>query len=165
MATLIKKISVATVIGNSKIVRDSADGAIMRVYGVVRGIQKGVKLDQDTQGNPISRPWTALTGSFQAVNIATGEIFASAKVFLPDVAGELVINAFEQAQEGDNPGNPGASIKFAFDIKKITSEKSVTGYEYAAVSLIEAAASDPLSEMATTLPAPATLAQIEAPKK
>jgi len=160
MATLVKKLSVATVVGKPSVVRALPDGAIFRAFGIMRGIQRGVKIDQDAAGNPVSRPWVAFIGSFQGTNLSTGEIFASAKMFLPEVASNLVEQAFISAQEGDNPVE---SMKFAFDIKKVSDETSATGYVYSAVSLIETKESDPLNEMAAGLPPAQMIAQLPAP--
>ena len=81
-------------------------------------------------------------------------------MFLPEVASNLVEQAFISAQEGDNPVE---SMKFAFDIKKVSDETSATGYVYSAVSLIETKESDPLNEMAAGLPPAQMIAQLPAP--
>jgi hypothetical protein len=141
MATVIKKISVKTVIGGPAKIRSLHDGPIMRVFGMMRGTQSG-------EGE--NGPWIALIGNFQAINMETGEIFAAAKCFLPGAAGDIVVEAWNNSQDGENPAE---NMKFAFDIKKFTDDGSAVGYQYSAVPLIEASEADPLAEMARALPA------------
>ena len=154
-ATIVRKISTKTVIGGVAAMRAADEGAIMRVYGVMSGIQTGTTVRQDNQGNPIEDPWTAFIGQFQAVNLETGEMFASAKAFLPGAAGEMIEAAWKAGQDKEEPIS---NMKFAFDIVKKNNEASVTGYEYQARPLLETTASDPLLEMAEGLP------QLPAPK-
>jgi len=139
-ATIVKKIATKTVLGGPTNIRKMEDGPIMRIMGIMRGTQTG-------EGD--NGPWTAFIGNFQAVNLTTGEIFVAAKAFLPGAAGEMIEQAWNAAQEGENPAE---NLKFAFDIKKLTDDTSAVGYIYTAVPLVEAKEDDPLAALASTLP-------------
>lgn len=151
MATIVRKISTKTVVGTPSDIRNLPDGPIMRVMGVMRGVQTG-------EGD--NGPWVAFIGQFQAVNLKTGEIFGAAKCFLAGAASDIIESAWHASQEGDTPAQ---DMKFAFDIVKITNDTSAVGYEYQARPLIEAAETDPLLEMASSLPALPMIEAVEEP--
>lgn len=141
-----KKLSVAKVFGkvNAAVIAKAADGVlnIMRVMGSAIGIKDGVS----DYGE-----WTSLVGQFRAVNLQTGETYDSANLFLPDVAGELII---AQLKGG------ATAVDFAFDISAVLDETSQIGYTYRATPLVAAEEESPITRLEKklahlALPAPA----------
>lgn len=130
---LTKKLSVKSVVGNIKLmVRDGAikDGdQIMRVYGTASALATGTSDFGD---------WVGFKGNFKAINLITSEAFASGKLFLPDVAGDLL--------EGAVSGSDGA-VEFGFDIAIEYDDQSATGYIYTATPILEPAEDEALSRI------------------
>lgn len=119
MTILLRKISIKNVVGKQR--KPEKTRALMRVYGTATGVQTGYS-DQ------INREWSALTGSFEAINLETGEVFASPKAFIPDPVGSMLMAAVAQ--------NTGVGIDFAVEVSIKPTETSI-GYEYVVKSLIE----------------------------
>ena len=133
---VIKKISVKTCFGGKKEIFANIDSDILRVYGKARG----TKSDVSQYGT-----WTAFIGSFRAVNLVTGEEFASSKIFLPNQAEEMLLGVL-----GGND-----VVDFGFDIGVSENETSATGYEFTVKPLLQPKEEDdPLAQMAKMLPAP-----------
>ena len=133
---VIKKISIKTCFGGKKEIFGNLGNDVLRVYGKARGIKTG----QTQYGT-----WTAFIGSFRAVNLATGESFASSKIFLPNQAEEMLLGVL-----GDNE-----VVDFGFDIGVMENDASATGYEFTVKPLLQPKEEDdPLAEMAKMLPAP-----------
>lgn len=144
MSTMIKKLSVKAVCGDvKKFVRDNLSDetpsvACMRVVGIAHGMQTGSTDNGD---------WTAFKGGFEATNLISGETFAAGKLFLPEVAEDLVLTALS--------GDDVESVNLAFDIGVKINESSVTGYEYFATPLIKPSENDPLAQLKASLDLPA----------
>jgi len=138
---LIKKISVKTVCGNiKKMIASQPEGEeksvpVMRAYGTATRTQTG-------EGD--NGPWVAFVGQFKAVNLLDGVEYTSGKMFLPDVASDLLEGALGAAENNN--------VEFAFDIIAVPDEASATGYVYQAESLIEPEKDDTFSRMEKTLP-------------
>lgn len=147
---LIKKISIAKVIGNLKkmVAADeiTEPTPVMRVFGVATGVK---------EGNSDNGPWVAVTGQFKAINLLSGEESASGVCFMPDVAIDSVVGQLRQ--DGIN------AVEFGYDIICRPSEDSAVGYEYDAEPLIKPNEDDAVTrlEAAIAKNAPA----LEAPKK
>jgi hypothetical protein len=92
---------------------------IMRLTGMVIDIKRG-------QGD--NGPWVALLGEFTAVSRKTGEIFQSAKAFIPGAINDLI--AARMMQEGTR------AVEFAVDVS-IQWSKGSLGYEYINHTLIK----------------------------
>lgn len=120
-ATLLKKLSVATVYG--EISKDSESVAnsspIIRVFGIASGIRTG----QSNFGD-----WVAFTGDFGAINLESGEAFRGPQVFIPQPAQGMLEAALSKS---DN-------VEFAFEIGVKPSKKGSMGYEYTVRPIKEA---------------------------
>jgi len=157
---LAKKISVKTVCGRVRVPRyeegehkgDVIPDQIIPLMSVV-GFASGVKYGESDLG-----PWEALTGGFQAQNLATGAVFRSGVCFLPDVGHDMVAGQLK-SQDGNH------AVEFAFKISAKSDPEAATGYVYVAESLMDVAESDPVAmivgKIGNALPAPSTTPQIE----
>lgn len=101
------------------------------IYGVASGFKSG----EDNKG----QLWSAITGSFEGVNIETGDVYRSGKLFLPNGIQEVVEAALKGT--GDN-----GSIKFGLELRSVKASNPI-GYSYQAVPLVKPSADDPLAEM------------------
>ncbi len=122
-ATIVKKISVRSVVGGKRQLTDlaklSATGVttnIMRVIGSVQKIAEGI----GEYGE-----WCGFIGSYKATNLLDGQIFTSSKCFLPDLITNMLRSAFVDATN---------AINFALDIGIKSLED---GYEYVVTPLLE----------------------------
>lgn len=137
MATLIKKISVKTVMkARPEIPKEPGEvNYLMELLGIAGSIQNG----ETDKG-----PYVKFLGSFQAKNLKNGEVFRSGAAFMPDVAGNLVLGAL----------NSGAtSVEFGFKIGVVKDDQSATGYVYVAEPMFKAAENDPLELLVKKAPA------------
>jgi len=138
---LIKKLSVKTVCGNIKkmVAAEEIKGAtpIMRVFGTA---------SRAVVGESDNGPWVAFVGQFKAVNLLDGTEHQSGKLFLPDVASDLL--------EGAVSANEAGSVEFGFDILAVPDESSAVGYVYQANSLIKPAEDDTLLRLEQNLNPP-----------
>lgn len=115
---------------------------LMKVYGTARK----AKPDQSDLG-----PYVRFSGSFRAMNIATGEMFESGVMILPGIAQDLIMGAL------DSDG--AEAVDFGFIISVKYNAESVTKYEYDIQSLMSPSRDDPLERLAAqmglvALPAP-----------
>lgn len=142
---LVLKLSAKTVIGNVrnllprdelnddktvKVNRNGESVKLMRVIGQCTGMKTG-----ESQFGP----WIAFTGSFQAIKMETGEIFRSGKIFLPEVAEQLLAPLVMEAD--------GKAVEFAFDIEAKRDDSLAIGYIYEVTPLLEVAESDPMKAL------------------
>lgn len=133
-SVLVRKLSVKTVYGKvSRALTESVH--VMRAYGVATGTMAG-----ETDNGE----WTALLGKFKAINPKTGVESMSTKLFMPDVAQEIIVATLQNGAE---------AVEFALDIYADPDESSTTGYTYSAVPLTEDGADDALDRLAGALPA------------
>ena len=144
MSQLSKKISTAKVYGKVNIRKLPEFGAVVNLYSII-GVAIGTKTGTSDYGD-----WTSLVGQFEAVNCETGERFASANAFLPDVAQGLVL-----AQLAHPDTN---QVQFAFMIGAKTDENSPVGYSYTAKPILPPDAKDPLADLRKSV------LQLSAPK-
>lgn len=129
---IVKKLSIKGILGRKpKVPEDGKVNWLVQFIGVATGMKTG----SSNFGE-----WTALTGSFQGVNMETGDVMRSGMCFMPDVALNLITPALGQK---DTKG-----IEFAFNIGVKADEKSTIGYVYVAEPVLEASENDPL-EMLT----------------
>jgi hypothetical protein len=106
---------------------------IMRVYG---------QCDRIKLGNTSFGETVEFQGTFEAVNILTGEVNRSPRLFLPPTLTEMV--RAEVVAAGDK------GVQFAFDIG-IDSANNAHGFQYTITPLAAPAQNDPLAQMAATL--------------
>jgi len=82
--------------------------------------------------------YRALTGNFEARNVATGETFQSSILYLPGGIHEMLENGVKKLQTEFE------SVRFALDIRAVTAS-SPAGYSYEAVNMLKPAVTDPLT--------------------
>jgi len=148
MATkLVNKLSVKSAIGKIAVkeIPESGILPLMRLFGVA-----GKKL---STGNSTYGEWTAFNGQFRAINLRTGEIVESGKLFVPEVAENMLVAAL--AAEGVE------SVEFGFDIGVERAETTI-GYQYTVTTLQDAKQADPLAALAKQFDA-VPLPQLPAP--
>jgi hypothetical protein len=144
-ATLLKKISAKTVMGNVKeIAKGMKDGERKELFKLL-GVCKGVKTGESAYGE-----YTEFHGAFFAVNLLTDEEFEGAKAFLIDPWTGMLLTALE--------GNE--SVEFAITVSIIARDDLPMGYEYVGSPMVETRRADPLAALKqaaglATLPAPA----------
>lgn len=130
-ATLLKKLSVATVYGeiskDSEAVNNSSP--IIRVFGIASGIRTG----QSNFGD-----WVAFTGDFGAINLESGEAYRGPQVFIPQPAQGMLEAALSKSE----------NVEFAFEIGVKPSKKGSMGYEYTVRPIKEASDSDAFAALA-----------------
>jgi hypothetical protein len=151
-----KKISVKTVLGNIKdriptYVEDGKNPPtyLMRVVGMVTGIKTG----NSTYGD-----WVGYTGSFQATDLATGEIYRGIMLHVPAALDGVLRPVAEKA------ASEGQTVNVAVDIGAHAT-KSAVGYEYDVKPLIKMdVAADPLSLLVNEVNEAKPLPQLAAPK-
>lgn len=155
---IVGKLSVKTVVGsvptkdatipkveNGNVVTDKDGAAVM--ITVQRGIKQGLmrvygQCDSIKLGNTTFGETVEFKGTFEAVNILTGEVYRSSRLFLPPVLTEMVRN--EVVAAGDN------GVQFAFDIGA-DSANTPHGYQYTITPLSAPSQTDPLSQMKAAL--------------
>lgn len=118
------------------------DGSPKRLC-VIFGSADGIKTGEDNNG----RVWSALTGTFEGVNLKTNERFRSGKLFLPGGIHETVENAVKTLQE-----DSGSSVKFGLELRSVKASNPI-GYSYQAVPLVQVSQEDPLAELRTAIEA------------
>lgn len=130
-ATLLKKLSVATVFGEFDKNHDAVvnSSPIIRVFGIASGIRTG----QSNFGD-----WLAFTGDFGAINLETGEAYRGPQVFIPQPAQGMLEAALQKAE----------TVEFSFEIGLKPSKKGTLGFEYTVRPIKEAADSDAFTALA-----------------
>lgn len=119
--------------------RAAADGkkvALARVFGIATE----VKAKEDAKG----QIFEAISGTFEGVNLETGESFRSGLLFLPGGLHETVTAQLRQGP---------AAVKFSLEISAIPASNPI-GYSYSAKSLIPDIGQDALADLRQALPAP-----------
>ncbi len=137
----VKKLSIATVFGKidleALIKAPEQAQKCMRVIGRAVGVKEGMSSFGD---------WKALQGQFQATNLATGEVFEAATLFLPDVAMTPLLVAL--STEGSR------GVEFAIDVSVKYVKNGKPGgvpYEYTWEPLLPPDASDPIARLSARL--------------
>lgn len=129
---LISKISTATVCGKIK-VKELAERKtplkLMRVYGIAKKI---------ITGNTTFGDWMGFVGSFEAVNLATGESFASGKCFLPVNITNMLAGQFVEKVE---------TVRFGYEISARFNEANQCKYEYLVEELLKTAEENPIEQL------------------
>lgn len=118
----LKKMSIKTLRGKKISVKELPDDGsvlpLMRVAGVVTGTKTGMSDNGE---------WTALVGSFIAVNKENGRTFRSAKLFLPSELTEIYAG---RHGEGQGPFDIKADVGVRYD------EDSSVSYVYICEDLL-----------------------------
>ena len=103
--------------------------ALCHVFGVVRS----AKGSSTTFG-----PYIRFSGTFEAINLETGEQFHSGTLILPGIAESLLFGACGE--------HPEASVEFAFEIG-VKASNSPVKYDFTVKSLIDQRGADPLKAL------------------
>lgn len=153
MSTLIRKLTAKSVCG--KIEKPTKITRLFSVFGIATKTKTGSS-DYGT--------WTALVGRFEAINIATGEVFEAPQCFLPEPLNTMIAEALDEVEETeDDDGNVttervNKSLGFSVEIGIKPSDVPI-GYEYTTKENVKADVDDPLAALRETtqktLPAPA----------
>ncbi len=144
---LIKKLSAKIIMGetaiNQRLIIESGrkELDLFRVAGIA--------VDSKT-GESNFGQWVALIGKFQSLNLLTGEVMRAAKLFLPDVALEMIQG--EMAAQG--PEGRGIGFAFIIGVKLDEAANSAKGYVYYAKPVMAPAVDDPMEKLLSALPAP-----------
>lgn len=109
--------------------------AIAQIYGVAQRI----KIVEDKQRGDT---FEAITGTFEAVNLETGEIYQSGVLYLPAGIHDLVAAAVKNLDPEDRKG----AVKFKLEIGVVKSSNAA-GYSYEARSVVKASDVDPLADL------------------
>lgn len=143
-----------------------AEGQDMKRLCMIYGRADGVKMGEDQNG----KLWSALTGSFEGVNLTDGKMYRSGKLFLPSGIHETVENAVKELAGAEIKS--GVSITFAMEIRSVPATNPI-GYSYQAVNLMKIEKEDELDSLRRAIndhqkeriaAAAAQPAQIDAPK-
>lgn len=128
---MIRKISIATVIGKPTQDQAAAKTKLMRVVGYAKSSFKVQSPYGDAHG---------IMGEFVATNLITGEQTESTKMFLPDIAQEPLLQALD--------GESAESIAFGFDIGVEPATKDAKEkYIYYCEPLIERSVESPIKRL------------------
>jgi hypothetical protein len=127
---LTNKLSIKTIVGKidkKSLTEENQD--LCMIFGYAREIFTG---QHGTFGD-----YTGFKGAFQGINLKTSERFQAGKLFLPDMASNLL--------EGELAS--GNEVEFAFNIGVKADESSSVGYSYTVTPLIKPDKSDPLLQL------------------
>jgi hypothetical protein len=113
--------------------------ALYTVFGTAEGTETG----ETSYG-----PWLGFIGNFEAVRALDGQRLKSNRLILQEPAQSLLRDALVEQKKKD----PGASLSFAFNVGKRTSQRWVdtnegSSYEYTIESIINVVKHDPLAAM------------------
>ncbi len=95
----------------------------------VVGVATAPKPYKIKEGDRAGETAYGLMGQFEGTNSHTGETINSAVCFLPEYAADMVLGALASSDDV-------MSVKIAFDIYAIYSEKSATSYEFGVRDLL-----------------------------
>jgi hypothetical protein len=137
--SIIAKITMATIGCNPSAVKTLPDAELQngelplaRIYGKL----SDVRYQDDKAKGQI---YTYFVGNFEAINMQTGEVLKSGKLFLPKGISEMVEDSTKKARAIDS----NASIAFAFEVRSIKAQNPI-GYSYKVLSLKPPEAEDEL---------------------
>lgn len=137
--TIVAKLSVKTMGCNAAAVKGMPEGQkaeLCRIYGMVMDVEQ--KEDKFKEGAFV----TKFQGTFEGINLETGEIFRSGVLYLPAGISETMEAAFKQIQLQDKT----AQVQFAFEIRSVKAGNPI-GYSYEAQAIRRPSKDDPLAEL------------------
>ena len=129
---LVKKISAKTIVGDVKRLCKDIDNAVVINLANFYGRASGFKTGSSDFGN-----WTAFTGSFEAVNLQTGEEFQARQMFLVEPLQGMLLDQLANSE----------SVDFACTLAVVVNDKLPTGYEYRVTPITEIKRSDELESL------------------
>lgn len=124
---------------------------VARFYGTV----SRVNFKNDKMGT--GQVYTEFVGNFEGVNLDTGDVLQSARLYLPDGACQALEN---QVTEVQGKKGKSALVQFAFEIRavKLPSTSKGIGYSYETAAILKPEQADPIAAMraavAAAAPAP-----------
>ncbi len=155
MSKILPKMSIKTLGANPKSAAVGANEAAKKVPMVrIMGIARGIKTAIGNNGDTVF----GLTGQFEGVNIATGEVAQSGVLYLPSGIQELI----QEPLEGIIAEDKNAAVTFAFDIFAV-SATNPAGYSFEAELHGQPDREDPFAALRQTL-SDAPLPKLPAPK-
>ncbi len=125
---------------------ESAPRALCRLFGTVS--------DHEVISTTIGDS-TRFKGDVEGINLATGEVYKSFKMFLPNIISEVMENALDKRED------PEQHLEFGFEIGAQYSEKGRTGYAYTVKPFVKTDTRDALAHLREK--AVADLPQLAAP--
>lgn len=135
----VSKMSIKTMKCDPKATKNSATPIpIARIYGTV---DDSKVIDSDKTGKPSIQ----FFGTFEGVNLQTGEVFESSKLFLPRIVEDVLETAIHPSN-----GEKRSNIAFAFELSTGAGESPV-GYVFSAKNLRKLQENDPLAELRAEL--------------
>lgn len=142
MSDLIAKITIKTlgVQPEAHSIKEQVD--LARIYGVARLAKEMVGKMTDSGDVQTS---VRFLGEFEAVNLHTGEVFNSAKLYLPKFLEEMLHTAIVADKEQNG-------VQFAFQVS-VKPGKSPVGYVFIAQSLLAPKENNVLADMRKSFPA------------
>jgi hypothetical protein len=135
MSKLVAKLSVKAVAGKISPVAEDADAVHIADFV---GIADGQKTVQTVFGNAVE-----FQGNFSGASAKTGEEFRARKMFLPNIAAELLTDAMAKAGDG-------VPVEFGFRIIVVHAKDKKSGadtYQYITEPLFENRETDPLAAL------------------
>lgn len=121
-----KKLSAKTIVGDvRKMVRTGELKGGETLYRAI-GIAEGTRTGESNYGQ-----WTSFSGTFEVINVLTGEVYQGAE-FFPD-------KGFTDALLSRMQANPGQSVEFALEVGIDVSDDYPTGFAYVARPIVERA--------------------------
>jgi|SRR5579872_676733 len=144
--SIVSKLTVATLGCNPSLVKnmkaddpalENGELPLARLYGQL----SGVRFQDDKVKGQV---YTYFVGTFEGVNMQTGEVQRSGKMFLPKGISEIVEDAVRKASDAD--GKLTASLDFAFELRSIKASNPI-GYSYKVLSLKSPAQVDELKAL------------------
>ncbi len=121
--------------------------AIARLYGRATD----VKYQEDKEKGGVH---TFFVGTFEGMNMQTGEVLRSGKMFLPKGISEVVEAAIKTAKDKDDKN----TVAFAFEIRSVKASNPI-GYSYEAAALKNPEEEDSLKEIRALVAKAPTLEQ------
>jgi hypothetical protein len=115
--------------------------ALCRVYGTV--LKVGVQVDRNRGAE-----YTYFLGQFEGVNVITGEVIQSNKLYLPEGPTATLESAFLSAA---NKRGKNVAIMFAFEIRSVKSDKTNSGYVYETAAIQAPEQADQLAMLRQTV--------------
>jgi len=94
---------------------------------------------------------TRFIGTFEGVNLITGEEFHSSEAFFPGVAESFMTSIMGN---GAFDGSKAAVTGFSITVQADTAPNSAMGYKFGVVAVADKTKSDPFKELRLALPAP-----------
>lgn len=122
----------------------------------VFGIATGIKMVDNPMDD--SKPFIAITGRFEAINMYTAETWRSGVLYLPGGFHEMIVSMLDDLRENKDSKYDKTDVQFALAIDAEPADNPA-GYTYIAKNLLPISKADPLAmlraQATKALPPPA----------